>query len=241
MKNKKFTLQILLVLIVAGLMTTSCKKDCFNVKGEGPIHTDLHQVKDFSGVDCQLDARVNIIYDSVSEVYVTTYNNYQSLIHLYVDNGILVIDSYKSLDGDEITIDIHMTRLNNINLSGSGKIYTTGRFVSPTLVVQLSGSGTIDFSGDVSTLHTNISGSGKINLNGTAGNAKMNISGSGKLHGYNMQCTNNEATVSGSGTLETYSTDYLKVNISGSGSVYYLGSPLLSTNISGSGDLIHVN
>ncbi len=241
MKTMRFTSRWIYALILLGFVTTSCDKECFHAEGEGPVQRKEYPINDFAGVDSRIGAKINIIYDSEYSVSVTTYENYQHLLHMYVNNGILIIESHKSLDDDEISIDIHTPRLNSIELGGSGKIHTVGSFTSSTLNIQLGGSGEIDFTGDVNTLRSNISGSGKISLLGTSSNAVMNISGSGEIDGYSMECANNDATLSGSGTIRTFVTGFFKVKITGSGSIYYLGNPAMSTHISGSGDIIQVH
>jgi len=69
----------------------------------------------------------------------------------------------------------------------------------------------------------------------------MRISGSGDIKGYAMICQNNEATISGSGEIETNVVDNLIARISGSGNINYIGYPSVQTHISGSGNVNHHN
>jgi hypothetical protein len=162
------------------------------------------------------------------------------LIRTHVEGGHLVIDSYKSLhDDDDVNIDLHLPYLDYINLGGSGCIRTAGYFNSGTIKVQISGSGNIDYAGDSNSLFTVVTGSGKIQLAGNSKNVTMTMSGSGNIKGFPLHCVKNHVTISGSGTVETYVQDDLKVNISGSGKVYYMGNPIINQNISGSGKVIH--
>ena len=237
MKNLSSTTLLFLFILIFSL--ASCTKDWIGVPGHGEIHTENRNIDGFNGVDFQLGGHVNIVQDSIFSVSVTAYDNYQNLIRTYVQDGKLVINSTKSLKDDNSTIEIHLPYLNYLNLGGSGSINTVSHFNSTSMKVQITGSGTIDYAGDVNSLIANVSGSGKISLWGTSDNASMKMSGSGKIKGYAMQILKNDATISGSGTIETYVLNELNVNISGSGKVYYMGNPMVNTSITGSGKVIH--
>lgn len=226
------------VLLLVG---TSCKKDWNGVRGTGAIITENRPLSGFTGVDYHLDGRVNIVHDSAFYVLVITYANYQPLIHLHVENGKLIVDSYKFLRDDEITLEIHMPVLESMYMAGSGRMYTSGIFSNVSLVAQMSGSGSIDYFGNVQSVNAKISGSGNITLNGSAQSAKMTISGSGDIHAYGMTCESNEATISGSGTIETTTNISLTGTISGSGTIHYRGTPTVTSHISGSGHIVHQN
>lgn len=235
MKTIKNSFLLATVLLVFG---TSCKKDWNGVRGTGPIVTENRPITGFTGVDYHLDGRVNIVRDSSTFVLVTTYGNYQSLLHTYVVNGRLVVDSYKSLHDDEITLEVHMPQLDFMGMAGSGKMITSGQFSGGSLTVQMSGSGAIDYYGNVQSVSTNVSGSGSITLNGLAQAGTMTISGSGNIQAFGMPCESNQAAISGSGTIETTTNATLIATISGSGTIRYRGTPALTTHISGSGHVV---
>ncbi len=238
MKNRLNTITLFSILL---LSITSCTKDWCGVEGVGPVHSEERHLTNFNGVDLQLGGRVNLIEDSVFSVVVTSYSNYQPLINTHVRGGTLVIDSRKSLRDENVTIDIHVPNLEYLNIGGSGDIYTASTIHASYVKVNVSGSGKIDFSGNVSTMDANVSGSGKILLQGSAINSKMRISGSGDIKAYSMPCQNNEATISGSGTIETNVSNNLIATISGSGDINYIGYPSVQTHISGSGNVNHHN
>ena len=236
MKNN--TLKISLA-IIAILSLSACSKNWNKVPGAGPIHTEERYISDFSGIDFQLSGHVNVVQDSVSYVSINTYDNYLPLITTHVRNGRLVIDSQRSLEDDNIHITVHLPHLNYIDLSGSGSLTTRNYFYENNIEIRLSGSGKVDFAGDVHSLYTKISGSGRATLTGTAEHAEMIVSGSGKVRAYPLATYNNTVTISGSGSVETDVSNVLDVSITGSGKVYYSGRPVVYHSITGSGDLVH--
>lgn len=231
--------QLLCFSILIILSGTSCKKDWNGVQGEGAIVTENRPIRGFTGVDVQLDGRYIIVPDSNSFVLVSSYMNYQPLIHTYVVNDKLVINSFKSLHDDEITVEIHLPYLDFMSMAGSGKLSTSGQFNGSSLSVQMSGSGTIDYYGNVQSVKATMSGSGNISLAGSAEVASMSMSGSGNIRAYGMPCESNQATISGSGTIETTTQTALDATISGSGTIRYHGNPSVTTHISGSGQVVH--
>jgi len=226
-------------IIIFLISLSSCTKDWHGVRGSGVILTEDRTLAEFTGVDFQLAGRVNIVQDSLFHVSVSTHDNYQGLIRTYIRDGKLVINSTKSLYDDNITVNVHLPNLDYINLGGSGTIMTLNQFHSSYMKVQITGSGKVDYSGDVNSLHANVSGSGKIYLLGSANNTTMTLSGSGKIKGFSYHTDKNNVTISGSGEIETYVESDLKINITGSGKVYYMGHPVVSQKISGSGKVIH--
>lgn len=238
MKNR---LNKIILFSILAISFSSCTKEWCGVEGVGPVRSQERVLTNFNGVDMQLAGRVNVIRDSAFSVVVTTYSNYQSLISTYVRGGTLVIDSRKSLSDENVTIDIHLPSLEYLSLGGSGNIHTSSGFSSSYIKLNVSGSGKINFSGSVSDLDAVISGSGKIYLTGSTVNSKMRISGSGDIKGYAMVCQNNEATISGSGEIETNVVDNLTARISGSGNINYMGYPSVQTDIIGSGNVNHIN
>jgi hypothetical protein len=238
MKNR---LKKIILFSILALSFSSCTKEWCGVEGVGPVRSQERILTNFNGVDLQLAGRVNVIQDSSFSVVVTTYTNYLPLINTYVRGGTLVVDSKKSLSDENVTIDIHLPSLDYLSLGGSGDIHTSSGFNSSYIKLNVSGSGKINFSGNVSDLDAVISGSGKIYLTGSTVNSKMRISGSGDIKGYAMVCRNNEATISGSGEIETNVIDNLIARISGSGNINYMGYPTIQTYITGSGNVNHIN
>lgn len=137
----------------------------------------------------------------------------------------------------------------NLSIAGSGDIY--GESISSTggFKVSIAGSGDTEMkniqcanmslsiagSGDMQidnavtsgTTDVAIAGSGTVKLNGSTQEAELKISGSGDLYASGYQAKRVSASVSGSGNIECYATEFLKARTSGSGSVGYKGNPEL--------------
>lgn len=142
--------------------------------------------------------------------------------------------------------------------SGSGLIELQASYADEISLIQ-SGSGTLDAgtvynSIDASMRHSSsgrilcslingdqvdasLSGSGRLKLEGDAYVADYTLSSSGKLDALNLMVTDVKATVTGSGRIFVYATEFLDATVTGSGDVIYRGDPALTTHISGSGSV----
>lgn len=157
-----------------------------------------------------------------------------------------------------ISIDSVFAASVSLGNSGSGKLYLTASYPDDIQVSQ-TGSGLLDAGFiftplEVSINHSasgkvygtvldglevdaKLSGSGLIGLGGNAESADLSLSASGKIDAIDMLVSDAVTSLSGSGKIFVYASDFLDVTITGSGDVYYRGNPQLNTRISGSGSL----
>ncbi|WP_165864863.1 head GIN domain-containing protein [Rufibacter latericius] len=136
-----------------------------------------------------------------------------------------------------VTIYITVPQINELAVSGSGKIKGEGMFKSNSLDLAVSGSGSILLSANVENVSSRISGSGSIELKGQGQQSTISVSGSGSMKGYEFKTSDAKVSISGSGSCEVNATSSLKTSISGSGKVLYEGSPSVDSRVSGSGSV----
>ncbi len=145
-----------------------------------------------------------------------------------------------------------------VSNSGSGYISVNGAYSDEADIVQ-SGSGTIAggfFFGiaDLGIRHSSsgqvlatvldgtvvdviLSGSGKVELAGDAVLAEYTLNSSGRVDALNLEVPDADATITGSGNIFVWATDFLDATITGSGDIIYRGNPTVSTTITGSGSV----
>lgn len=85
-----------------------------------------------------------------------------------------------------------------------------------------------------------LKGACDLEISGNADVFKADISGAGDVKADKLKTRECEAKISGSGNLEIYTSEILKVNVQGSGNVIYDGDPSkVEKNIMGSGSVKH--
>lgn len=124
-------------------------------------------------------------------------------------------------------IDVYITvkNLEEINLSGSGKIIGETKFEVEDLELSISGSGDMKMDVYANRIETGISGSGSVELKGVSGQNRLSISGSGKFDAEDMEAESYKISISGSGSCRINVSKEIDARVSGSGSIYYRGNP----------------
>ena len=154
-----------------------------------------------------------------------------------------IVDVYSpGLSGVAMSGSVKFTTVDKIsagdfrlNISGSGKV--DGDFECENFSTNISGSCSINSNIVCDSFSAGISGSGDIKLTGRANNLDVTISGSGNFDGNEFQTNNAAVNVSGSGYIQLWVMEYLRVRMSGSGGVRYRGDPQIDFRTSGSGRL----
>jgi hypothetical protein len=157
-----------------------------------------------------------------------------------VSGGRLVIkkENWRFSMNEKITAYVTLPELKGLGVSGSGKAEIKDAVKGEQLDLNVSGSGKI-YTNDVSvsTLGCSISGSGDIvpGGNGNATKADISISGSGNFDGGSLKIGSAEIHISGSGNCNCNVAETLRASVSGSGDVTYEGNPKVDAHVSGSG------
>jgi len=243
------TLKWISSALMVTLLMTSCFIDVdddgglFNcVDGDGPIITEEIFLDDFDGIRIEGEMNVFLKQGPNQEVIVEGKENLIDELERDVNGGIWNIDFDGCVrDIDEFNIFITIPDLTVIRIDGSGDVVTENLFVIEDLEIDIEGSGDIDLVLEADDINTSVEGSGDIRLEGQADEVRYRIEGSGDVKAYGLECRVADINVAGSGDLEVFVTEYLKVRIEGSGSVFYRGNPELDVFIDGSGDVVDDN
>jgi hypothetical protein len=146
----------------------------------------------------------------------------------------------------DLTVYITVPSIDQVKLSGSGKVEMEDFNQENDLTVSISGSG--DFSMNefesADKLYITISGSGGFRANKEITcfeNLNVKVSGSGCFHGYLIEVKDCTASTSGSGSCYVSALESLSATTSGSGNIYYKGNPSVDSHSSGSGRVRHSN
>lgn len=247
MNNHKF---LFTLLLGSSLFFTGCFVDINDDDGlfgcmdaDGPITTIDLNLPNFSGINLAMEARVEITQGPEQTVTVEGKSDIFDELDLDVSSsGVWTIRTEDCVrDVDNLTFYITVPDLNELKVSGSGKIISTNTFIGGDIELKISGSGEIDIALEADDIEVDISGSGKVFLEGIADELDLDITGSGDLRAFNLTAREGNIKISGSGDAEVRIEDRLDIRITGSGDVYYKGQPLLDISITGSGEVIDAN
>jgi hypothetical protein len=215
------------------------------IKGDGERKTETRNVTSFNAVSAQGAMNVQISYGTSNTVTVEADENLLPYIETIVENGKLLIRSKDKVNlktRSKMTVTISMTKINSLQLSGSGNINGEGAFANDgKTTMSVSGSGNLALSFDkFQDLDLAISGSVNIDLKGNGTNSiDAHISGSGNIDCSNINSSNVDAKISGSGNVKVYAENSIDAMINGSGNVFYKGNATkINSHVSGSGKVV---
>lgn len=234
-----------IILLVAIVLLGSCVWDGHRVKGNGHVITENKQVGDIAGVDLGSDFNVYLTQGSPASVKIEAEENIMSYIDMHVENGILNIgtkDNVWLTTHKDVKIYITTGRYDEIESSGSGNIVGQTKITNNSkLELGCSGSGNLKLEVDAPEISAGVSGSGEMQLAGETKKFSGDVSGSGGIKAFDLKTEEATLQVSGSGSIDIFSSVKLKADISGSGGVRYKGDAQTSSNTSGSGEIRKVD
>lgn len=221
--------------VIAVNSTTNVENEVFQCDGE------LRKFPEFTVVELAVSADLYLSQGSKQIVRIEASE--RDLKHLItkVKGGKLYIKFESSFRShDDIKIYVTMTKIDGVEVAGSGNIYAKDKIKADNLEITIAGSGNMKFKElIVDNLETKIAGSGDIYVAGPSvlSTHEVNIAGSGDVNAKGLMAKSAEVNIAGSGNCYLGVENSLEVNIAGSGDVYYKGNPDVETNVFGSGDV----
>lgn len=220
---------------------------CF-ILGSYPLQastkTEKREAIPFSKVSLRVSANMFVEQGNEYSIEITAKQETLDKIIVEVEDRKLIVrfsleDRFlNNFKPGEIDIKLTSKEIEYLSVQGSGNIFTSKIIESPSLDLNIAGSGDIKISKvKADHIDANISGSGDIVLSGKSVGKELDIdiAGSGDVIAYQYETESAFIRIAGSGDCEVNVNNYLDVKIFGSGDVSYKGEPSVKTSISGSG------
>lgn len=235
----------LLILLFALPCLHSYAQRWETIKGNGQIKKETREVSNYTSLSSHGSMDVVIVYGNSNSVVLEGDENLLPYIETSVENGKLTIKTKKNVNlksSSKMVVHVSMTKINSLQLSGSGNIKGSGAFTNDGKTeVAVSGSGNLALDFDsFKDLDISVSGSGNIDLKSSATNSiSAKLSGSGNIDCSTISTRDVDARLSGSGNIKVYANNSIDAKISGSGNVYYKGNVQnISSKVVGSGKVL---
>ena len=208
--------------------------------------TQSKPIGDIDGVELHSSFDVILIEGTPSNVKIEAEENIIQYIDLHVENGVLNIRTENNVwlrTNKKVKIYVTAPSFNRIENTGSGDIVSETRISNESkLHIDVSGSGNLKLDVDAPEVEAEVTGSGDITLSGETKKFRGECSRSGDIRAMSLMAEEANVQVSGSGSIEIYSSVKVIANISGSGDIRYKGgAQVVSSSDSGSGDLKKVD
>ena len=231
---------IYLLLSLALLFTTQSLSAAEKKQSES-LKSDKRDVEDFTKIHFTGKGNLYVQQGEHENVQVIAEEELMPYIKSEVVEGTLHIGEkgmgwFLSLKTFEpYNVYVTVKNIEEITMAGKGVLTAEKAIKEPSLKLDVSGSGKVDFAMEVENLSANIAGSGEYNLKGKADKQMISIAGSGTYNA--LKLTSNQAAVDimGFGNVSLNVQEKLNVNISGKGTVTYMGKPVITQKILGTG------
>lgn len=203
----------------------------------------------FHSISLNISADVKIVKASDKQyVKVDKDLDIGDLIQLNVVDGVLYVtvqdgkkrEYEKKSRNMDVELIIYMNEVKNLEINGSGDIYSQDNIPSEKLGIHINGSGDVELNNIVpDKLAISVNGSGDVSLYGSGEMQKgvININGSGDVCTKAIDISALSININGSGDVTVSCEEKLDITILGSGDVCYSGSPEVSLSKLGSGEV----
>ncbi len=236
--NFKITMVILLTLF----FSLDGHTQFFGVTGSGNVVKQDRQVGDFSTIKILGSADVIIKQGERTTLQVQADDNLLENIITKVKNGALIIETEGNIRKyREFQVYVTMSRLDGVEINGSGDVETEGLISGNNLSISINGSGDVEMELDYKGLEAQINGSGDIEISGITGDLDLSIMGSGDFEASNLRLNICSIKVYGSGDISmngSASTVSVELSASGDVNLYNLSAQDVDVRSNGSGDVI---
>ena len=225
------------LMMVTALAAAGCG---LYVDGNGERATETRPLQGFTAVAADGPLDVQIRRGDAFDVEVSIDSNVlRDLRTDLIDGGATLAIDLEGRFFDVVSgphVIVTMPVLRRVALNGSGSVSASGFEQTDPVALELDGSGTLTYSGDVPSAQVRSWGSGDVRLHGTTGSLDARLDGSGAVDARDFPTATADLSLSGSGDLAANVSDSARVTLSGSGNVdLYGGAVVEGASISGSG------
>lgn len=219
---------LLLTLAITSSLITAQWQD--SISGNATLDSLHHEVSKFDTIEILGPFEITLKKGNRHNITIVGESNLLPYVEFDVNNNKLVLrtSNNKRLHGktkDPIRIAVTAKELSKIYVIGSGKISSSNSLFSKHLLLELIGSGEIQFPVKSQTVSVHITGSGNIHLTGSCKTVKGKIIGSGHINSSGLQSQNSFLRLTGSGQANINCSGKLKAAIDGTADVVYKGAP----------------
>lgn len=192
--------------------------------------TEVRALADFTSVKVEGAGNIYLTAGDKSQVEIRLKNDSYELSDIITDvSGSRLWIDYKEKgtfkSAPKVDLWITYKSLEEISVSGAGKISTENTIKANRFVLDCEGAESANLELDVNELVAEMSGAGAFNLSGRADVQTMEVSGAGAINAEDLIGQKVTAEVSGVGSLYVHARENFKGTVSGVGKIRYKGNP----------------
>jgi hypothetical protein len=212
------------------------------VSGNGDVVTRTFNTSNYDEISVEGSMDVELIAGKEGEIKVEAESNLMEYLEIETKGDRLTIGFQNGINlstREGIKIYVPVEKIESINLSGSGDIFSELTLKSEKMRISVAGSGDIKLKTESKSLSLAVAGSGDLKISGRTENLDASVAGSGDISAYDLKANNVTASIAGSGDVAVFCNGgELSASIIGSGDLRYKGkTSKIKKSIMGSGDI----
>jgi len=223
---KKYMLFLFVMILASEIVTGQTTKKVLDLP-------------EFKGIYVNSNYTVYIKQTNKQEVTVEALTEIFAVSEIKVENGILMVNVDRKPENpnkslwqkiDDIKLNptmklyVSVKNINDLQVNGNGKIISENSIAAESIMLGISGGGSLDVDLKGNTVKAELSGSGQMTVKGYATSIDAVVSGSGTLNGYNCALETAKAKVSGSGLCQLNVSNNIDALVVGNGQVKHKGN-----------------
>lgn len=197
------------------------------VAGSGRLTSRTVDLSGVTSVVAEADFVVHLRMGGPAQAVVTMDDNLVDRVNATVtgDELHLGIKPGRSVRNATLSAEVTAGRLDRLAASAASRVVLTSIVTSPALQVVVSGAGSVAGPVRIGDLDADVSGTGTLGLSGQVSELRLRAAGAGRLPLTDLTVRHLDATLSGASHAVVAVSDTLAVQATGASMLRYLGTP----------------
>lgn len=214
-----------LILLLLAITAATCVSAADNLTHYELKFDEFHELKVVDGINvdyyCDSSKAGKVEFEAAPDVASAVMfepSKGKLSIKLALRDG-----SYRNLP----TIRVYSSYLTKVSNEGDSLVRVMSTAAGPKFYCRVMGNGRMSVR-DIQMTNVEasiLSGHGTISIFGNAQNVRLKVTGAGQIQADELQASDVDCTVTGTGIINCYATENLKYGGVGSGKVFYRGTP----------------
>ncbi|MBA4375026.1 MAG: hypothetical protein C0401_02495 [Anaerolinea sp.] len=210
------------------------------------INKEVRSVSGFNSVKFKAVGKLIITQGAQESLTIQADQEIRARIHTDVIEGVLIISydadwkdwtGFRLVDKGPTVYNLTMKEIKSLAISGVGSL-DAAEITSDALTLNLAGPGVVTIGTlKVNSLIVDMSGVGSIDVAGTCLDQNVVLSGAGNYKSSRLESERTSVKLSGVGNATVWANQSLDAHISGAGAVEYYGNAKITQKVSGIGML----
>ena len=232
-----------IIIVVVGLLMTSCKYDIDignGIDGSGNVVTEKRNLTEtFTKIDVNRGIEVIVEQANEVEIEVEADDNIIKHITTKVENGVLFISTDESIDSSEAeTVKVKMPTINGLDSSSGSSISSKNTLKGTNLKVKSTTGSKIEATIEYDEVTTESSSGSEITIAGKTLKLSTDSSSGSEINADNLLANDILSDASSGSTTTVYPLVSLKATAISGSSIDYKGTPeAVSENESSGGEV----